>query len=82
MELGKLAAGKNAVSSANASLSAIAAATLGHYLSKECQISEWSSPTLTDDQKHYAALDAHVALQIFDVLRNCDKVGQPLSAAT
>ena len=82
IELGKLAKEKNAVSSANASLNAITAATLGRYLSKECRTSEWGLSTLTDDQKHYAALDAHVALQIFDVLKNSEKVGQPLSAAT
>ena len=82
IELGKLAAEKNAVSSANASLNVITAATLGCYLSKECRTSEWSLSALTDDQKHYAALDAHVALQIFDVLRNSDTAGQPLSAAT
>ena len=82
IELGKLAKEKNAVSSVNASLNAITAATLGRYLSKECRISEWGLPALTDDQKQYAALDAHVALQIFDVLKNSEKVGQPLSAAT
>jgi hypothetical protein len=40
IELGKLAAEKNAVSSGNASLAAITAATLGQYLSKEHQTSE------------------------------------------
>lgn len=52
------------------------------YLSKECRTSEWGLPTLTDDQKQYAALDAYVALQIFDILKNSEKVGQPLSVAT
>jgi hypothetical protein len=37
---------------------------------------------LSDSQKQYAALDAYVALQIWDVLKDLEQVGQPLSAAS
>lgn len=82
VELGKPAAQKNAVPNAKASLAAITAATLQQYLSKECRPSEWGVAELSDNQKQYAALDAHVVLQIWDVLKDLEKVGQPLSAAS
>ncbi len=82
IELGKLAVQKNIVSNGNASLAAITAATLQKYLSKECRQSEWGQSKLSDSQIQYAALDAHVALQIWDVLRDLEPVGQPLSTAT
>lgn len=79
VELGQLAAKKNAVLDGRASLATIAAATLHGYLSKECRLSEWSNPSLTDEQKEYAALDAYVALEIWKVLGAQTQYGQPIS---
>jgi len=81
IELGALAKAKNAVSTGNASLSAIAAATLQHNLSKEMQSSDWDAPQLSNEQLQYAALDAWVSLQILDVLEAKPTVGQPLKSA-
>ncbi|KIK54902.1 hypothetical protein GYMLUDRAFT_1021748 [Collybiopsis luxurians FD-317 M1] len=69
IELGQLAFEKNAVPTSNASLASITAATLQQNLSKEVRVSEWSSATLSDEQIAYAALDAHVALMIWDILK-------------
>ena len=82
VELGKLASAKNAVSHGNASLAVITAATLHQNLSKETRLSEWDAPTLSSDQIQYAALDAWVALQIWDVLKAQNTVGVALSSAT
>ena len=81
IELGQLAVKKNAVSDGRASLATIAAATLHGHLSKECQSSEWSNPSLTDEQKEYAALDAHIALQIWEILEIKMQFGQPIPHA-
>ena len=61
---------------------AIVAATLQKYLSKESRASEWAVVTLNDDQKQYAALDAYVALMIWEVLETFEETGKPLSSAT
>lgn len=82
IELGCLASEKNAVSSGKASLSEIVAATLQQSLSKEVRTSEWGADMLTEEQIHYAALDAWVALQIWDVLKSCKTAGAPLTSAT
>lgn len=82
VELGKLASEKNAVASGNASLAQITAATLQQSLSKETRSSEWGARMLCQDQIHYAALDAWVALQIYDVLQANRSVGEPLSSLT
>jgi hypothetical protein len=50
IELGALAKAKNVVSEATASLSAITAAALHCHLSKECRVSEWSAPKLSEEQ--------------------------------
>ena len=57
-------------------------ATLHQNLSKETCLSEWGAPTLSIDQIQYAALDAWVALQIWDVLKTQNTVGEALSSAT
>jgi 3'-5' exonuclease len=82
IELGQLASEKNAVASGNVSLAQITAATLQQSLSKETRSSEWGARTLCPDQIHYAALDAWVTLQIYDVLQANKSVGEPLSALT
>ena len=82
IELGQLAFKKNVVPNGKASLAAIVAATLQKYLSKESRASEWATITLNDDQKQYAALDAYVALMIWEVLENFEEAGKPLSSAT
>lgn len=82
IELGKLALQKNAVSSGKASLAQITAATLQQSLSKEARTSEWGVAKLTQEQIQYAALDAWVALQIYDVLQAHKSVGVPLTSAT
>jgi 3'-5' exonuclease len=51
-------------------------------LSKEVRTSEWGADILTEEQIHYAALDAWVALQIWDVLKSCKTAGAPLTSAT
>ena len=82
IEVGTLAKAKNAVPTGNASLAAITAATLHQNLSKETCISEWSAQTLSDSQVEYAALDAWVLLQIFEVLKNEKTVGLALASAS
>ncbi|KAK9145682.1 hypothetical protein Sjap_005585 [Stephania japonica] len=51
------------------SLAAICGEVLGVSLSKELQCSDWSLRPLTEDQKIYAASDAHCLLEIFDVFQ-------------
>jgi hypothetical protein len=82
VELGQLASKKNAVSKGTASLAEITAATLQKNLSKETHSSEWGSTELSDDQIQYAALDAWVGLQIWDVLKATDSVEEPLTSIT
>jgi len=74
IELGQLAFKKNVVPNGKASLAAIVAATLQKHLSKESRASEWAATTLDDDQKQYAALDAYVALMVWEVLETFDSV--------
>jgi len=70
IELGAMAKLRNVVSSGNASLAAITAVTLNKNLSKDACISEWSAPELSCEKRDYAALDAWIALSIYDVLQN------------
>uniref|UniRef100_A0A1J3J838 Exonuclease mut-7-like protein n=1 Tax=Noccaea caerulescens TaxID=107243 RepID=A0A1J3J838_NOCCA len=51
------------------SLSAICKEMLDISLSKELQCSDWSHRPLTEEQKLYAATDAHCLLQLFDVFK-------------
>ncbi|CAN8252181.1 unnamed protein product [Cochlearia groenlandica] len=51
------------------SLAAICKEVLDISLSKELQCSDWSHRPLTEEQKLYAATDAHCLLQIFDVFK-------------
>ena len=60
----------------------ITAATLQQSMSKETQSSEWGARMLCQDQIHYAALDAWVALQKYDVLQANKTVGEPLCSHT
>jgi DNA polymerase I-like protein with 3'-5' exonuclease and polymerase domains len=39
------------------------------YVSKEEQTSDWAAATLTSEQLQYAAIDAHLALRLWDVQR-------------
>ena len=82
IELGKLVAKKNVIPNGKASLASIVAATLQHYLSKEQRSTEWAAERLSDEQIHYAALDAYAGLLIWDVLKNIEHNGQSISAAT
>jgi hypothetical protein len=82
LELGKIAKAKDAISTANASLATITAATLQQSLSKEMRVSEWSAPQLSADQIHYAALDAWVIHPIWAVLEKQPIVGMPLKTAS
>ncbi|CAF1921147.1 unnamed protein product, partial [Brassica napus] len=52
------------------SLAAICKELLDISLSKELQCSDWSHRPLTEEQKLYAATDAHCLLQIFDVFKS------------
>ncbi|KAF5442696.1 hypothetical protein F2P56_035326 [Juglans regia] len=49
------------------SLATICKELLGLSLSKELQCSDWSRRPLTEEQKTYAAMDAHCLLKIFNV---------------
>ncbi|KAK4745422.1 hypothetical protein SAY87_011734 [Trapa incisa] len=51
------------------SLATICKEILSISLSKELQCSDWSQRPLTEEQKAYAARDAHCLLQIFDVFK-------------
>jgi len=82
IELGRLAFKKNVVPNGKASLAKIVAATLQKYLSKESRSSEWAAAMLDDDQRQYAALDAYVALMVWEVFETFEETGKPISAAT
>lgn len=82
VEIGSLARSKNVVSSGNASLAAIAAATLSQNLSKEERISNWTTSHLTEEQKTYAALDAWILLEIYKYLQTLPTTGQILKSAS
>ncbi|PIN00939.1 putative 3'-5' exonuclease [Handroanthus impetiginosus] len=49
------------------SLATVCKEVLGILLSKELQCSDWSQRPLTEEQKTYAAADAHCLVEIFDV---------------
>ncbi|KAM5557720.1 hypothetical protein ABKV19_024863 [Rosa sericea] len=51
------------------SLATICKELLSISLSKELQCSDWSCRPLTEEQKTYAAMDAHCLLEIFNVFR-------------
>ncbi|OAY59540.1 Werner syndrome ATP-dependent helicase homolog isoform X2 [Manihot esculenta] len=51
------------------SLASICNDLLGISLSKELQCSDWSCRPLTEEQKTYAAIDAHCLLEIFNVFK-------------
>ncbi|KAL2921763.1 Exonuclease mut-7-like protein, partial [Bienertia sinuspersici] len=51
------------------SLASICEELLGISLSKELQCSDWSQRPLTEEQKSYAALDAHCLLDIFAIFQ-------------
>lgn len=51
------------------SLAVICKEMLGIFLSKELQCSDWSSRPLTEEQRTYAAIDAHCLIEIFNVFR-------------
>ncbi|KAM6555518.1 hypothetical protein CsatB_002537 [Cannabis sativa] len=51
------------------SLATICKEVLGISLSKELQCSDWSVRPLTEEQRTYAALDAHCLLDIFEVFQ-------------
>ncbi|GFP88789.1 exonuclease mut-7 homolog [Phtheirospermum japonicum] len=55
------------ISKQNKSLATICQEVLGISLSKELQCSDWSQHPLTEEQKAYAAADAHCLLEIFNV---------------
>jgi hypothetical protein len=82
IELGSLAKQKQITSNANASLSTLVAAVFQKNLSKEIRSSEWGSVILTEEQTHYAALDAWVALHLYNQIRVLPDTGIPLTAAT
>ena len=81
IELGAMAKSQNVVTSGNASLAAITAATLQKNLLKDAHLSEWSAPELSNEQKDYAALDAWIVLSIHDFLQQKPASGLPLKSA-
>ena len=67
---------------ATASLASITAAALHFHLSKDNRATEWSSPQLLPEQIQYAALDAWVALEIWNTIKDNKSQGQPLETAS
>ncbi|KAK9994836.1 hypothetical protein SO802_024539 [Lithocarpus litseifolius] len=51
------------------SLANICEEVLGFSLSKELQCSDWSRRPLTEEQKTYAAMDAHCLLEVFNIFQ-------------
>ncbi|KAJ7938801.1 ribonuclease H-like domain-containing protein [Mycena leptocephala] len=82
LDIGQLAARKNTVPKASASLESIVAATLGLSPPKDLRISSWGTPKYSDAQRDYAVLDAYVLLLLLKQLRTLNTDGQPLSAVT
>ncbi|KAJ9174293.1 hypothetical protein P3X46_017332 [Hevea brasiliensis] len=65
------------------SLASICNEVLGISLSKELQCSDWSCRPLTEEQKTYAAIDAHCLLEIFKVFQaNVVKEGKSYGNVT
>lgn len=50
------------------SLSRIFGILFGMRISKGQQLSNWEAPSLSPSQEHYAALDAHACIRIFDYI--------------
>ncbi|KAJ7830165.1 ribonuclease H-like domain-containing protein [Mycena olivaceomarginata] len=82
LDIGQLAARKKIVPKASASLASIVAATLGASLSKNFQISSWSTPEYSDAQLSYAVLDAHVLLLLLAKIRASTSDSQSLTSLT
>ncbi len=82
IELGVLAKKKGVVPKATASLQAITAAALHYHLSKESHATEWSAEELSREQTTYAALDAWVALEIWNTIKDFQSQGCPLDTAS
>ncbi len=57
------------------SLQKIWANLFGEKLSKRQQLSNWESSTLSEQQKHYAALDAWACIRIYDELIRLETTG-------
>ncbi|KAJ7838619.1 hypothetical protein B0H14DRAFT_2788976, partial [Mycena olivaceomarginata] len=51
------------------SLAVIVGHALGYSLSKDQQMSAWDAASLSDEQKDYAAIDAHASLHAFQSMR-------------
>ncbi len=56
------------------SLKKLSALVLGFRISKRQQVSNWEAKELTDGQLRYAATDAWVSLEIFERLKQAEKV--------
>lgn len=82
LDIGKLAAKKSVVSTASASLASIVASVFHSCLSKEARASDWSAIPYSDSQKEYAALDAYIALALYEQLSSMQTNAQQLSAKT
>jgi len=83
IELGQLAKLKGAVSAATASLDTLTAVILWCHTSgsAEMALSDWTSPSLTTDQKYCVALEAYENLQIWSYLSAERSVGLPVDKA-
>lgn len=65
----KLPTPRRAATSSKRGLAALAEGYLGSPLDKRVRMSNWERRPLTRAQLHYAALDAHVLLQIYDKMQ-------------
>lgn len=54
---------------ADQSLSRIHAILFGERISKSQRLTNWEAETLSEAQQHYAAIDAHACLKIYDYLK-------------
>ncbi len=57
------------------SLQKIWANLFGEKMSKRQQLSNWENPTLSEAQKHYAALDAWACIRIYDEIKRLEQTG-------
>jgi hypothetical protein len=83
IELGQLAKLKGAVLATTANLDTLTAVILQCHTSgsAEMALSDWTSPSLTTDQKYFVALEAYANLQIWSYLSAERSVGLPVDKA-
>ncbi|OBZ81405.1 hypothetical protein A0J61_10547 [Choanephora cucurbitarum] len=84
LELSLFCFNRNAISSNRKSLSDIYSTVLGFHLPKnnDVRLSNWEALELSDQQKHYAALDAYGAIVVYKSVKYMKLVNEPVSRST